>query len=245
MIKLLIVDNDHNIAMPLEKFFTSRGYSVFTASSGEEALVIFEKEQPKIVFMDIIMEGNNGIKTLEKIKNINSNTKIIMISTADDKETIEKAKLTGCDAYIIKPFSMNYLETVVAEKIQEILSKPTIMIVDDEADTRTIIEEYLRKRIDAVYLQAADGEEAIRMFKKTPCNLMILDIKMPKKGGLQVIDEVRQIDPHVNILVETAYTGDDVASQSIAKGAVDYLPKPLELKALGAKVRTILKRKGF
>ena len=245
MIKLLIVDNDQSIAVPLEKFFTSRGYSVFTAASGEEALVLFEREQPKIVFMDTSMEENDGIKTLEEIKNINSNTKIIMISTTDDMEAIEKAKLTGCDAYIVKPFSMNYLETVVTEKIQEILSKPTIMIVDDEADTRTIIEEYLQKRIDAVYLQAEDGEEAIRMFKKTPCNLMILDIKMPKKDGLQVIDEVRQIDPHVNILVETAYTGDDVASQSIAKGAVDYLPKPLELKALGAKVRTILKRKGF
>lgn len=245
MIKLLVVDDEKNITKSLQKFFSSRGYSVFTAASGEEALGVFEKERPKIVFMDIRMEGIDGIKTLEKIKGIDKNTRVIMISVADDKETIEKAKLMGCDAYIVKPFSMTYLETIVSEKIQEILSKPNIMIVDDEADTRSIINNYLKGRIDAVYAQAADGEEAIEMLKKTPCNLMILDIKMPKKGGLQVIEEARQIDPRVDILVVTAYTGDDVASQSILKGAVDYLPKPLELKALEAKVNTILKRKGF
>lgn len=245
MIKLLVVDDEKNITKSLQKFFSSRGYSVFTAVSGEEALEVFKKERPKIVFMDIRMEGIDGIKTLEKIKGIDKNTRVIMISVADDKETIEKAKLMGCDAYIVKPFSMTYLETIVSEKIQEILSKPNIMIVDDEADTRSIINNYLKGRIDAVYAQAADGEEAIEMLKKTPCNLMILDIKMPKKGGLQVIEEARQIDPRVDILVVTAYTGDDVASQSILKGAVDYLPKPLELKALEAKVNTILKRKGF
>ena len=140
---------------------------------------------------------------------------------------------------------MSYLETVVTEKIQEILSKPTIMIADDEADTRSIIKNYLQERIDAVYIQAADGEETIELLKKTPCNLIILDIKMPKKGGLQVIEETLVIDSKVAILVATAYTGDDVATQSIQKGAVDYLPKPLELKALEAKVSTILKRKGF
>ena len=245
MIKLLVVDDEKNTTKSLQTFFASRGFSVFTASSGEEALGVFEKEQPKIVFMDIRMEGIDGIKTLEKIKNIDKNTRVIMISVANDKETIEKAKLMGCDAYIVKPFSMSYLETVVTEKVKEILSKPTIMIVDDEADTRGIIKNYLQERIDAAYVQAADGEEAIEMLKKTPCNLIILDIKMPKKGGLEVIEEALGIDPKVAILVTTAYTGDDVAIQSIQKGAIDYLPKPLELKALEAKVSTILKRKGF
>ena len=245
MIKLLIVDNEKNIAESLKKFFMSRGYSVFTAASGEEALSVFKKEHPKIVFMDIQLDGIDGIKTIEKIKSIDNNVRVIIISVADDTETIEKAKLMGCDAYIVKPFSMNYLETVVTEKIHEILSKPTIMIADDDEKTRTMINNYLKERIDAVYVQATNGEEAIETLKKTPCSLIILDIKMPKKGGLQVIEEALQISPKVDILVATAYKGDNIASQSIQKGAVDYIPKPIEFKALEAKVSTILKRKGF
>ncbi len=245
MIKLLVVDDEKSITSSLKTFFTARGFSVFTADSGEKALTVFKKEHPKIVFMDIQMKGTGGIKALEEIKAIDKTTKVIMISVSDDEETIQKAKLMGCDAYIVKPFSMNYLETVVTEKVQEILSRPTIMVVDDEEEARLNIKNYLKERIDAVYVEAEDGEVAINKLKTSPCSIMILDIKMPKKSGLQVIEEAHQINPHIDILVVTAYQSDDVATQSIKKGAVDYLPKPLELKALEAKVNTIIKRKGF
>lgn len=122
MIKLLTVDDELDVCDFIKDFFSSRGYTVFLALNGKDALAIVKKEKPRVVFLDIIMPDINGLEVLRQIKEFDSTIKVIMVSVADDKETREKASQLGTDEFIKKPFSKRYLEEVVIEKIIELTS---------------------------------------------------------------------------------------------------------------------------
>lgn len=123
MIKLLAVDDEKGIADLLYNFFHNRGFYVSVAHSGEEALKIVNSDRPDIIFLDINMKGMNGIEVLERVKRIDKNIKVIMVTVHSEKEMIAKAKELGADEYITKPFMISYLEEVVIKKIQELLKE--------------------------------------------------------------------------------------------------------------------------
>ena len=69
---------------------------------------------------------------------------------------------------------------------------PTILIVDDERDQLDNIKNYLELRIKGNFPSAINGEDAIEYIKNNPCDMMILDIRMPKKSGIEVLDTAKQ-----------------------------------------------------
>jgi two-component system OmpR family response regulator len=122
MLKIVVVDDEKSICDFVEAFFKSRGHVVITATNPLEALDIISKEQPKVIMLDIRMPQMDGLTLLAKIKQSGSKAKIIMVTVADDEQTKEKARQLGADAFISKPFSTDYLEEVVADKIEELLN---------------------------------------------------------------------------------------------------------------------------
>jgi len=121
MIKLLTVDDEKGITDLLYNFFKQRKFHVMVANSGQEALDIVNKDKPDIIFLDVSMKGMTGLEVLEKVKAIDKNIKIIILTVHGEKETIDKAKALGADEYIVKPFKVNYLQEVVIKKVQELL----------------------------------------------------------------------------------------------------------------------------
>lgn len=123
MIKILLVDDEKGITDLLKTFFQERGFYVETADSGEQALEAIEKNKPNIMFLDIKMKNMDGLQTLEKVKKIDKNIKVIMLTVIEDKEIMEKAKNLGADEYITKPFRTEYLEEVFMKKLQGLLNE--------------------------------------------------------------------------------------------------------------------------
>lgn len=123
MIKLLTVDDEKGVTDLLYNFFKQRKFHVMVANSGQEALDIVNKDKPNIILLDISMKGLNGLEVLEKVKAIDKNIKVIMITVHGEQETIDQAKALGADEYIIKPFKVSYLQEVVIKKIQELLKE--------------------------------------------------------------------------------------------------------------------------
>ncbi len=118
MIKLLIVDDEEEIRRFLSEFFTDRGYSILTASTKEEALLVLEREEPKIALLDIRMQGQrDGIEILRWIKDQGLKVKTIMVTGVETSEAVEEAKRMGADDYITKPLSLEYLEKSVSQRI--------------------------------------------------------------------------------------------------------------------------------
>ncbi|MFA5143837.1 MAG: response regulator [Candidatus Omnitrophota bacterium] len=114
--KILTVDDQMGIDSFFYEFFTARNYEVFNALSGNEAISVVKKERPKIVLLDIKMRGMDGIETLKKIKEIDKDIVVIMVTGEKDEDVMKRALDAGADDYVTKPLSLEYLDKVVLLK---------------------------------------------------------------------------------------------------------------------------------
>lgn len=124
------------------------------------------------------------------------------------------------------------------------MNKPIVLVVDDEVNVRNMIIDFLEERFDCKFREATDGEEAVKFVKTNPCDVMFLDIKMPKKSGIVVIKEVKELNPKLDIIVVSAWVSDEVAEEAMKLGATDYAVKPMDLKAISLKFANILEKRG-
>jgi len=117
MTRILVVDDNQSLRDLLKEFLTTKGYEVYTADNGENALSIVKKTRPHIVFLDIIMPGMDGIECLKCIKEIDKEIGIIMITGIMEEEIANRAVELGALDYITKPFSLAYLKETLLTKL--------------------------------------------------------------------------------------------------------------------------------
>jgi DNA-binding response OmpR family regulator len=129
--KILTVDDQMGIDSFFYEFFTVRNYEVFNAQSGKEAIKIVQKERPRIILLDINMRGMDGIETLQKIREIDKECAIIMVTGVKDDDTMQRAKELGADDYITKPLSLEYLDKVVLLKVMNLQLKDLSKDISD------------------------------------------------------------------------------------------------------------------
>jgi len=108
--KILIVDDEVNILMSLEYLLRKKGYEVFIARNGTEALRIAADEQPELVLLDIMMPDVDGYEVCTRLKSASQELpKVIFLTAKSKKSDIEKGYEVGADLYLIKPFSTREL----------------------------------------------------------------------------------------------------------------------------------------
>ncbi len=108
--KILIVDDEVNILMSLEYLLRKKGYEVFIARNGSEALRIAEEEVPDLVLLDIMMPDVDGYEVCTKLKAAEDSVpKVIFLTAKSKKSDIEKGYEVGADLYLLKPFSTREL----------------------------------------------------------------------------------------------------------------------------------------
>ena len=246
MIKMLVVDDEPGVCDVIKKTFTYIGFSVFSATTAKKANVVIEKERPQIIFLDIIMPDIDGIDLLKEIKQKYPDTIVLMVTAKHDEATRNAAISAGADEFITKPFSRNYLRDVVVQKIGDVLNEkghmqvPTLLLVDDEAEFRKTIKDFIGNRYECVIEEAAEGTAAIEAVERIKPDIIFLDIKMPGLSGIDVIAQIKEISPLSRIIVVSAWKSAEVVSQAIAKGATDYISKPVSLPAFNEKLKTTL-----
>lgn len=120
MAKLLIVDDEVDVREFAANFFRKRKIQVFTASGGNEALVLFDKERPQLTLLDINMAGIDGIETLRQIKEKDSSAKVIMVTgrKPEQDEAFRRCKDLGVLDYIHKPLELDELERIVLKELK-------------------------------------------------------------------------------------------------------------------------------
>ncbi|GIZ14526.1 sigma-54-dependent transcriptional regulator [Capnocytophaga catalasegens] len=116
-----------------------------------------------------------------------------------------------------------------------------ILIIEDEAAIRRVLTKILSEE-DENYIisEAKDGEEGLEILKKEDFNLILCDIKMPKKDGMEVLLEAKEIKPESVIVMISGHGDLDTAVQAMKLGAFDYISKPPDLNRLLNTVRNAL-----
>jgi len=117
----------------------------------------------------------------------------------------------------------------------------TILLIDDEASIRRTLKEILEFEKYQV-LEAPDGFSAIDIFKKSSIDIVLLDIKMPKMDGLEVLDFLQEINPEVPVIMISGHGNIDTAVEAVKKGAFDYISKPPDLNRLLITLRNAQER---
>lgn len=115
-----------------------------------------------------------------------------------------------------------------------------VLLVDDDEKLRKLLVEYL-VGYDFQVVTLADGEAVLKTIKKEEPEIIILDVMLPGKDGLEVLKEVR-MESHVPIIMLTAKGEEADRVVGLELGADDYLPKPFSPRELLARIKAVLRR---
>jgi len=111
------------------------------------------------------------------------------------------------------------------------MRKESMLVVEDEKIMREALVDYFSDvghEVDA----ADDGKKSLEKVNLKDYNVIIIDLKLPGRDGLSVLQEVRDINPEAKVIIITAYPSIDTEEEARRRGATDYLPKPFELSYL-------------
>ncbi len=106
-----------------------------------------------------------------------------------------------------------------------------ILVVEDDAEMRTLLEDFLKEEGFEIEL-VSNGAEAFRKLVRESFALILTDIRLPGLTGLDILPGFRKLQPEVPIIVITAFGSEDVREKAIKRGATIYLEKPVHFYTL-------------
>jgi two-component system chemotaxis response regulator CheY len=101
----------------------------------------------------------------------------------------------------------------------------TVLLADDEAHIRKYVGLILKSLGATRLLEAANGEEAVKLYAQEKPDLVLLDVNMPKVDGLEALKQIRELDPDALIVMLTSLTTRGAVETALERGAVNYIRK--------------------
>jgi PAS domain S-box-containing protein len=146
---------------------------------------------------------------------------------------VDSEKGRGTTFSIYLPASEKEVQRPAEMQREVPMSSGTLLVVDDEKKVLDMAVKVLRK-LGYTVLEATSGREAIEIHKanQDKIDLVILDIIMPKMGGAEVYDRMKEIDPKVKVLLSSGYSIDGEAKEILARGCDGFIQKPFNMRGL-------------
>ncbi len=116
-----------------------------------------------------------------------------------------------------------------------------ILVVDDEKDMLTLLKRMITEDTDHAVVTETNPERAIALFKEDPFDLVITDLKMPKTGGIELLEAIKAMESEAAVVVITAFGTIETAVEAIRKGAYDYITKPFRRERILITVEKVMK----
>lgn len=236
-LRALVVEDDSKARSLLAKIIEEEGFDVSTAEDGKAGWEAFKKESPELVITDLKMPEIGGIDLIHKVREVSEHTQVIITTGYGDSDTAIEAVNRGVLDYLKKPIDLNELSIAVGRakekiaEITEIYSPSTVLLAEDDESTLTYLSRTLEKEKWVVH-KVRDGEAAVETFKKTKIDLILLDINMPKKHGLEALEEMHAISDDFEAIVLTGYGDESNAIKAMRCGAMTFLKKPVDIEEL-------------
>jgi len=143
MEKILIVDDEKNMRLILNKILSKEGYEIYQAENGNQALKGVKKSSPDLVLLDLKLPDINGIEVLEKIKQHDNSITVIMLTAYGDiKNAVEAMKLGAYD-YLKKPFDNEEMILVIKKALDNLRLSREVKLLRDRLDEKISIKEMM------------------------------------------------------------------------------------------------------
>ena len=122
------------------------------------------------------------------------------------------------------------------------MKKYSILLIDDEKSQRDILSGYLKKKGYTIFI-AISGEDGIKIVKENLIDIILSDFKMPDMTGIEVLEEVKKMNPEISFIMITAFGTVENAVKAMRLGADDYISKPVDLDELDILIDKIIGHK--
>lgn len=238
--RILIVEDDPDIARLLADQLHAEGYTTTIAASGEAALEEVARELPDLITLDIQLPGMDGIEVAQRLAMDPATTDLpVLVVSVTDKDP--RLKQFGMRT-LSKPLDRDALLANVSELLEEDEKRP-VLVIDDDPDVRELLRANLTRAGFEVVL-AQDGREGIELAQVRRPGLILLDLMMPGVDGFSVLQALKQNSATLEVPVVAMTGHDDVRLRARARllslGAADLVAKPLDMKSLLAEVQILI-----
>ncbi len=238
-ITVLVVEDDPEVAQLLRYTLEYDGRRVLVANSGEAALHLAREVHPDLISLDIRLPDLDGFEVLQLLKRDpeTADIPVVVVSVVMDPD---RGLRLGAYDYLTKPVDEAQLLKVV-DRI--LLGKGTILVVEDDKETVTMLREALRPHGFNVRTTGR-GERVVRMAREINPALILLDLKLSGLDGYQVLEALKQ-DPQTADIPVIVMTGSyDPASEASKKvltlGALRFLTKPFSVEDLAEEISRLV-----
>lgn len=217
-INILLVDDNEKFLKSVAERTKLKGFNVFTAASGKQALEIARNQSIHAAVVDQRMPDMEGLVVITQLKGITPDIQTILLTGHGDEKLKEASKA----------LNSNYFDKQDMGRFWAFLSNLplgniNILLVDDNAKFLNTVAERIRLKGYEPYT-ALNGQEAIDITKTTKIHMAVVDQRMPDMDGLVVITELKKIDADIQTLLLTGH-GDEKLKEATEALNSSYFEK--------------------
>ena len=256
---VLVVDDNATNRKILMETLRRWGTQPVEAASGFQALEIFrgaarDGRPFRLILSDVQMPGIDGLEFARRLLG-QTPPPIVMLSSVGRHISPAMCQELGISMYLTKPVTssslfdaINKVVHVAAEEVPAdtplpaaggSAAEPRILVADDDSNNRVLVTNILKRNAYQVVL-ARDGLEAVDLFSRGAADLILMDLQMPKLGGLEATAAIRKREApgkaRIPIIALTAHAMAGDRERCLAAGMDDYLSKPVRANDLLAKI---------
>ncbi len=257
--KLLVVDDEEGPRESLRVIFQNE-YDLYFAEDGPTAIKLAQDNDIDVIVTNIRMAGMSGIEVLERVKYIEPDIEVIILTAFETTETLLKALRLRASDYIYKPFDIATMRAAVSKAMQchtlacaksaareksssnlkKVADLPVfkprgkLLILDDEDGPRQSLRVIFKNEYDL--FMAEDGLTAIELAKQNGIDVAVLDIRMAVMSGLEVLERLKILKPDIEVIMTDGLETNDCIRESLRLGACDYINKPFDIETIRAAV---------
>ena len=239
---VLLAEDSEQLRRFTASVLASAGYRVLEAASGTEALEVYRRTHPdqriQLIITDVIMPEMNGKQLAEALWQSDDRLPVLFTSgyTASKLANVDLSDTRA--SYLPKPFTANDLLRRVREAL-DAHHRSRLLVVDDDAAVRRFLRTLLEAHGYDVR-EAGDGEQAIAEVEHWAVDVVITDLVMPAKEGVETITRIRKQWPAVKLMAISGAFNGQLLHVAKLLGAERALLKPVQPEELVAAIREVL-----
>ncbi len=235
---ILVVNKERILVDLLVRSLDGDDLATYGSASVWEAVRLFAQHQPDLVILDPTVEG--GFQFMDKVRTGLKPAQVLAL--VDSEEVRSQVVAAGVEQTADKNGGFDALVTEIRSSLRSGLAvqmggdSVRVLVADDEAGIRDLLADYLNSRGYATVC-AQDGREAVEQVEQDPSmRLVLLDVSMPRMGGLEALRQIMTLPVHPDVIMITAVADREVARQALHAGAFDYVLKPFDLQSIESSI---------
>ena len=237
--RVLVVDDESSLLLTLAANLELEGFGIASASTGERALELLARERFDLVLTDVRMPGMNGVELFRRIREVEPELPVILMTAFAVESLIEDAITEGVFAVLPKPFDIDLVIAAVLSASR----RPAVLLVDHEAEGTTTAMAMSQM---GVRCRAMDGHSDVMMaVRDRQTDVCVVNLASPAARDAEIIGQILEADGSVAVI---AVASDEVASllrKAASLGAFACLSKPFKPRELVHLVASARARRSY